>query len=427
MSLMEFPFPHLSTMQTGPLHPVEEIILNQVTRIEAWFAKQWQLTPAPITTSVDIRHAGFKLAPVDTNLFPAGFNNLNQEMMPLCVQAAKATLQTAVQKILILPENHTRNRFYFESLSCLGSIFEQAGYEVRFGSLDPMSTSVREFVLASGQTLIIEPLLEQQGRISLEHYVPDLLLLNNDLSDGVPPILRTLQQPIQPAIELGWVSRLKSEHFDFYQQIATLFATHLDFDPWLINPLFCAVDDVDFMQQIGLTEIAQQVDHLLALIREKYLKHQITAEPFAVVKADNGTYGMSVMMVRSGQELLQLNRKQRTAMAATKGSQRLKRVIIQEGIYTFESMPNGAVAEPVVYLIGEHVIGGFYRVHQSRGVDENLNAPGMHFEPLAFVTDCSHPCSQNATELPNRFYVYGVMARLAALAAAHEVAFSRNK
>ena len=32
--------------------------------------------------------AGFKLAPVDMNLFPAGFNNLNPAFLPLSVEAA---------------------------------------------------------------------------------------------------------------------------------------------------------------------------------------------------------------------------------------------------------------------------------------------------------------------------------------------------
>ena len=77
MQLIDIPVPHLTTAHAGPLHPVEEVILNQVAGIEAWFRQRWQETPAPITSSVDLRHAGFKLAPVDTNLFPAGFNNLN--------------------------------------------------------------------------------------------------------------------------------------------------------------------------------------------------------------------------------------------------------------------------------------------------------------------------------------------------------------
>ena len=52
-------------------------------------------------------------------------------------------------------------------------------------------------------------------------------------------------------------------------------------------------------------------------------------------------------------------------------------------MHTFETL-NEAVAEPVVYMIDRYVVGGFYRVHTGRGMDENLNAPGMHFEPLAF-------------------------------------------
>lgn len=31
----------------------------------------------------------FKLAPVDTNLYPGGWNNLSEAMLPLAVQAAQ--------------------------------------------------------------------------------------------------------------------------------------------------------------------------------------------------------------------------------------------------------------------------------------------------------------------------------------------------
>jgi glutamate--cysteine ligase len=110
-------------------------------------------------------------------------------------------------------------------------------------------------------------------------------------------------------------------------------------------------------------------------------------------------------------------------MAASKGSQKVTKVLIQEGVYSFETMPNGAVAEPVVYMIGPFVVGGFYRVHQARGTDDNLNAPGMHFEPLAFAQACNMPCENlKVGDSFNRFYAYGVIARLAALAAAREIA-----
>ncbi len=46
----------------------------------------------------------------------------------------------------------------------------------------------------------------------------------------------------------------------------------------------------------------------------------------------------------------------------------------------------------------------------------------MRFEPLAFVKTCHKPLT-NATpgECQNRFYVYGVIARLSMLAAAREM------
>jgi glutamate--cysteine ligase len=73
-------------------------------------------------------------------------------------------------------------------------------------------------------------------------------------------------------------------------------------------------------------------------------------------------------------------------------------------------------------MIDHFVVGGLYRVHTERGVDENLNAPGMHFEPLPFDISCIQPdFNGNPDCLPNRFYAYGVIARLALLAAAVEL------
>ncbi len=108
-------------------------------------------------------------------------------------------------------------------------------------------------------------------------------------------------------------------------------------------------------------------------------------------------------------------------MAVVKEGLQVHDVLIQEGVYTFESI-NDAVAEPVIYMVDHFVVGGFYRVHTGRGVDENLNAPGMSFSPLAFESCCAFPnpdCAPDDT--PNRFYAYGVVARLAMLAAAVEL------
>jgi len=114
-------------------------------------------------------------------------------------------------------------------------------------------------------------------------------------------------------------------------------------------------------------------------------------------------------------------------MAVVKDGLAVSDVLVQEGVYTFENI-NLAVAEPVVYMIDRYVVGGFYRVHTSRGIDENLNAPGMHFVPLAFESGCTLPNHDGAPDdTPNRFYAYGVVARLALLAASLELESMQSK
>jgi glutamate--cysteine ligase len=97
-------------------------------------------------------------------------------------------------------------------------------------------------------------------------------------------------------------------------------------------------------------------------------------------------------------------------------------VIVQEGVLTNERV-NEAVAEPVVYLMDRYVVGGFYRIHAERGVDENLNAPGATYVPLAFADSGRLPQAgeKPGSSSPNRFYMYGVIARLALLAASYEL------
>src|SRR2546425_5252632 len=101
---------------------VTHAIVENCFAIETWFRQQWRKAPPPIYASVDLRRCNFKLAPIDTNLFPAGFNNLNANCLPLAVQAAQETIERLLPEclnILLIPEDHTRNRFYFENLAAL--------------------------------------------------------------------------------------------------------------------------------------------------------------------------------------------------------------------------------------------------------------------------------------------------------------------
>lgn len=416
--------PHLTTALSGPLLELEKLILSAMPRIEHWLRKQWRTSEVPFYCSVDLRNAGFKLAPVDTNLYPGGFNNLNPDFMPLCVQAAQTAVEKVcpqAQKLLLIPENHTRNQFYLQNVATLDYILRQAGLEVRLGSLNPEITEPTRIDLPGGESLLLEPLQRRGDRVYVDDFNPCAVLLNNDLSGGIPEILTGLEQKLMPPLHAGWAVRRKTNHFAAYDTVANEFGQLLGVDPWLINPYFSACGEINFKEQQNLDALAEKVDALLARIRAKYTEYGLQQEPFVIVKADAGTYGMGIMTVRDASEVKNLNRKQRNKMSVIKDNQAVSEVIIQEGVYTFESI-NDAVAEPVVYMIDRFVVGGFYRVHTTRGQDENLNSPGAHFVPLAFETVCSLPDPKaNPQALTNRFYAYGVVARLALLAAAREL------
>ena len=416
--------PHLTTSLTGPLLDLEKKILDSMPEIERWFRNQWVENTLPFYTSVDLRNAGFKLAPVDTNLFPGGFNNLNPDFLPLCVHAAMSAVQKICpdkQRFLLIPENHTRNLFYLTNVAAIQKILISAGLEVRIGSLLPEITAPTTLDLPNGEKLVLEPIVRKGNRLMLEGFDACAILLNNDLSAGVPKILQGLEQPVVPPLYAGWTTRRKTLHFHAYDRVAEDFAKIIGIDPWLINPVFSQCGKVNFSVQEGEECLAANVDAVLKEVQTKYNQYGIKEKPFVIVKADAGTYGMGILTARSADDVRGLNRKERNKMSVVKEGLEVNEVIIQEGVYTFENV-NGAVAEPVVYMIDQFVVGGFYRVNTDRGIDENLNSRGMSFVPLAFETDCHTPdCSGMPDAPPNRFYTYGVVARLAMLAAAKEL------
>ena len=418
--------PHLTTALTGPLLELERRILDHDTTVERWLRTQWLEHTPPFYSSVDLRNAGFKLAPVDTNLFPGGFNNLNPAFLPLCVQAAMSAIEKIcpeARNLLVIPENHTRNTFYLANILQLKRIFHQAGLNVRFGSLSPDITEPTTLTLPTGEQITLEPLVRTDRRLGLKNFDPCTILLNNDLSAGIPGMLEDLhEQYLLPPLHAGWSVRRKSRHFQAYEEVSKRFGKLLGVDPWLINPMFAKCGEVNFAEGAGMDCLTTNVDALLTKIKRKYKEYGINEKPFVIVKADNGTYGMGIMTVRDVKDLDELSRKTRNKMSTTKDGQQLSEVIIQEGVQTHERI-NDAVAEPVVYMMDRYVVGGFYRVHADRGIDENLNAPGASFVPLAFADSgrLPQPGVKPGSSGPNRFYMYGVIGRLAMLAASYEL------
>ena len=440
------PLPVMNASYLPQLQAFERQILSNQTKIEAWFRSKWKEYKPPFYGSVDIRNAGYKMASIDMNLFPGGFNNLNPNFIQLASHAALDAVERAcpqAKSVLIVPENHTRNTFYLQNVYALSNILRNAGFEVRLGSINPEITEPVELETALGDTVTLEPLQRTRGRVHLaDGFSPCLILLNNDLSAGVPDILKDINQTVLPPLHGGWTTRRKTAHFSAYNDVAAEFAALVGMDEWQINPYFEQISGLNFQEREGEDALADAVERMLAKIQAKYDEKGITDQPFVIVKADAGTYGMGVMSVKSADEVRGLNRKNRNKMAKIKEGLEVSEVIVQEGIYTYETL-HGAVSEPVVYMIDRFVVGGFFRVHEGRGADENLNATGMSFVPLNHAipvaeSDQNDECGRRVFEqwqelgVPqtksadpdfgcNRLYVYGVMARLSLLAAAVEL------
>ena len=387
--------------------------------VEQFFKEKFAQNPALFYNSVDLRHNGVKIAPIDTNCFPAGFNNITKDSKALAVKTAdeflKSNFSTA-EKILIIPENHTRNLRYFENIKNLEEILGE-NREVKIATLIPEITEVTKFDLEDGRQLELHPLKKDAEFLTtIDGFKCDVAILNNDLTDGVPQILENSKSEIIPSTKMGWHGRTKSAHFDIYNDLALEMAKVLEIDPWLISSMHSFCDDVDFKAQKGLDCLAKATDKLIADLRWKYQEYGIEGDPYCYVKADSGTYGMAVWPVASGADILQINKKSRNKMSKIKGAVENSKVMIQEGIFTSDKI-NGQIAEPMIYLINGQVIGNLFRVNESRDEKISLNAAGASFIDLQDLDESQ--ISLGTTK--NQVYLsYCLVAKLAALAAAIE-------
>lgn len=398
---------------------IAELGKSRGAEIDEWFAENYALLPhgnsALFYNSVDIRRSQYKLAPVDSNLFPAGFNNLSAAALENGVKAARhffAKHYPGAAKIILLPENHTRNLYYIENIIVLRTMLETAGMEVRVGNFFAGEGTVT-LNSASGKELAVNFLQVENGKLmaGAEKFIPDLVIINNDFTSGLPEELKKISQPILPNPELGWHTRRKSKHFAAYDQVARKFCGHFGLDDFFITTIFRQCGTVNFREREGLECIALNVEKVIHTLKEKYKERGILDEPYVFIKSDKGTYGMGIMTAKSGDEVYEMGKKMRHKMNVIKGGELNDEVIIQEGIPTIDSI-EGHPAEPIIYAIGCQPIGIFYRANVEKDEFGNLNSPGMKFysEPDKAVEDL-YPCG---------FKVFGLIARLATLAAAKE-------
>ncbi len=387
--------------------------------VEDWLAQQREIAEPFFYTSVDLRHSGLRLAPVDTNLFPAGFNNLSPAARVRATRQITSYMAEhfpTAKNILIVPENHTRNLAYFDNLATLQELFLASGLSVKIGNLT--LANEEKFTSATGAGITQYPLVKTADKLTIgDGFTPDIIIMNNDMTAGIPDILLGVAQPIIPPTKMGWFQRRKSTHFAEYAKLIADFSSKFAIDPWLLCAQSHQCGRVDFKDKNSLTCLAKSVDTIIANAQKKHEEYGITEPPYVYIKADSGTYGMGIMTVTSGDEVLELNKKERNKMQVIKEGARVSEVIIQEGIATIDKVEN-APAEPMVYLIDGVAVGGMYRINDQRDTMGNLNAAGMRFTGMCDETedDCG-----KWKKMPNcHFRAHGIIASIAALAAGRE-------
>lgn len=396
-------------------------IKKNATAVEDFFKSyEKRLKPSPFI-SCDIRNSGEKIAVIDTNIFPGGFNNLCKVYSQDTISAFDEYLSQYypnAQRLVLLTEEHTRNKFYMENVLRLKTILEKTGRSVDAAYLGNSIQEESILIQFDDGDLTLKRLFDSQGKLNFDC---DLILSNNDFSSGLDPNLENCPVPIIPSPGLGWYKRRKSSHFALLQNLVEEFSRILSIDPKRLYAFFSQHDKINFSDSENLNQLSVQTDQVLKLSKEFYEQNKIQDDPYVFIKNDSGTYGMGMITASSGEEVLQINRKTRNKILSSKGDSQVTAFIIQEGIPTNDTYSEFPI-EPVIYMVGFRPVGGFFRINPSKDERGNLNSKGMMFSCLCLhKLDEPHEeqfihCEEKSALIQVSIY----LARLAAIAVAQE-------
>ncbi len=377
------------------LNDLNQLIEAKRQEITEWMEKKRSEVPIPIYGSVDVRDAGWKIAVVDANHFPAGFNNVAPEDEQHLSALLKNHINRRDEKcrwVHLYPESHTRNAAYVENLKTLQRLIEQAGFRCTVGS--PELADHGSLAGISGPLnldIVSLQMVNDEESIVVNGKQPDLILLNNDLTEGIVPGLGTSR--VSPPPVMGWHSRKKSHHYEALSDYVSEIAELIGIEPWcLITDWFVSKDKCLDRESCRI-ELAAEVDDFIQQIKHKYHNLEIDREPVVFIKNDSGTYGLGILSVRSGEELLSLSNRKMRKLMYSKGGVEVENFLIQEGIPTRLETAGGGPVEPVVYLVDGQAASWFYRINEKKSDIDNLNSPSASFESY---TDVGHLYGENA-------------------------------
>jgi len=351
--------------------------------IMEWFVEKRAQVPLPIYGSVDIRDADWKVAVVDANHFPAGFNNISPEDEPLISNLLREhinKLHEGCSWVHLYPESHTRNQAYAENVSTIKRLLEAGGFRCTVGSPELNGHGSIDTLSVPLKLVNVEAV---DDGLLVDGEKPCLILLNNDLATGLVPGLGV--QQVSPPPQMGWHIRRKSEHYQALQTYVDEMANLLNIDPWHLMSEWFVSEDKCLDHESCRIELAAEIDEFIARIKQRYVKLNIDREPVVFVKNDRGTYGLGILVITSGEQLLQLSNRKMKKLMYSKGGADVENFLIQEGVPTALKSVEGYPVEPVVYLVDGEAASWFYRINSKKGDLDNLNTPSSHFQTYSEV------------------------------------------
>lgn len=390
-------------------------ILSKKDPICEWFSARSKNAFIPIYSSYDVRDAGYKVANVDANIYPAGFNNICPTDKETSIDLMRNYLDAKykdLKRILLVTEEHTQNPYYWDNVVTIKDLIESAGKQVRVGFATQLAEPLT-LKSANGHSVTVESAWGDSAL--LKEFKPQIIISNNDFSEAHDEWAKTMNLPINPPRELGWYQRKKSDYFKYYNELSGEFAKIAGIDPFVFQVRTEYFPHFDINSEASRKELSGQVDKMLKELEADYKVRGITQKPFVFVKNNAGTYGLAVIRVQSAAEILEWNNKSRKKMKAAKGGRDVEEVIIQEGIPSIVEQ-DGVVAEPVIYMIGSELAGGFLRTHSEKDSTESLNSPGAIYKRLC-VSDLE--IRPEGCPLEN---VYGWTSKIGSLAISMEAA-----
>ena len=363
------------------VHEYSQILESKREQITAWMTKKRSEVPIPIYGSVDVRDAGWKVAVVDANHFPAGFNNVSKEDEPHLAALLKnhiMRLKGECEWVHLYPESHTRNAGYIENVATLQRLITLSGFRCTVGSPELSAHGSLTGISGPLQLSRVELKLENgTEELFVEGERPCLILLNNDLTEGIVPGLSA--NNVSPPPSMGWHRRRKSEHYACLQKYVDEMAQLLEIDSWHLMANWFVSENKCLEKETCRVALAKEVDEFIENIRAKYQSLGIEREPVVFVKNDRGTYGLGIMAVKRGKELLELSNRKMKKLMYSKGGADVENFLIQEGVPTLLTEEGGAPVEPVVYLVDGEAASWFYRINAKKGDMDNLNSPSAEF------------------------------------------------